>query len=163
MPAPPRPATIVSWAERRSVKKSLPSAKVRRNTDDFRRTKTIPAFAGRVRVSVISDPESPIASESARPVPAIQAGPLRGVMFAPPRVARAVVYELLRELLSRPFLSEREQIALLASQSTQIKLKHISPELYSRLLLATGRPSLLRANIAHLSVSNINLGRLWLQ
>jgi hypothetical protein len=163
MPAPPRPATIVSWAERRSVKKSLPSAKVRRNTDDFRRTKTIPAFAGRVRVSVISDPESPIAAESARPVPAIQAGPLRGVMFAPPRVARAVVYELLRELLSRPFLSEREQIALLASQSTQIKLKHISPELYSRPLLATGRPSLLRANIARLSVSNINLGRLWLQ
>src|SRR6185312_9828272 len=95
MPAPPRPATIVSWAERRSVKKSLPSAKVRRNTDDFRRTKTIPAFAGRVRLSIISDPESPIAAESARPVPAIQAGPLRGVMFAPPRVARAVVYELL--------------------------------------------------------------------
>ena len=114
-------------------------------------------------MSIISDPESPFAAESTRPVPAIQAGPLRGVMFAQPRVARAVVYELLRELLSRPFLSERDQIALLASQSTQIKLKHISPELYSRPLLATGRPSLLRANIARLSVSNINLGRLWLQ
>ena len=40
---------------------------------------------------VVSDPESPFAAESARPVPAIQAGPLRGVMFAQPRVARAVV------------------------------------------------------------------------
>lgn len=92
MPAPPHPATIAPLGGTALHQEELTIGEGQEKHGRFQTRKNQPCFAGHSRPwVVVSDPESPFAAESTRPVPAIQAGPLRGVMFAQPRVARAVV------------------------------------------------------------------------
>ena len=79
------------------------------------------------------------AAISTRPVPAIQAGRLRGEMFAKPRVAARFDLSITRASLAL-VPSGRDGIARCSrANQRRLSLKHISPELCSR-LPPTGRP-----------------------
>jgi hypothetical protein len=73
------------------------------------------------------------AAKSTRPVPAIQAGRLRGAKFAKPRVASRFDLSIHAGLLLRSPLWGNMRSRQQRADQRRLSLKHISPELYSRL------------------------------